>query len=55
MDGRWKTGSHHKRRKDEIEYDLNNVGIKKTGHRPWGWWKVVLGSKVHRGEGGQGG
>jgi len=26
MDGRWKTGRHHKR--DEIEYDLSSVGIK---------------------------
>jgi hypothetical protein len=28
MDGRWKRGRHRKRRRDEIEYDLNTVGIK---------------------------
>jgi hypothetical protein len=27
MDGRWKTGRHHKRRRDEIQYDLISVGI----------------------------
>lgn len=29
MDGRWKRGRHRKRRTDEIEYDLNTIGIKK--------------------------
>jgi hypothetical protein len=29
MDGRWKRGRHRKRRRDEIECDLNTVGIRK--------------------------
>jgi hypothetical protein len=55
MDRRWKRGRHHKRRRDEIEWDLNTMGIKETGQRPWGWRKVVLESKVRNGERGVGG
>jgi hypothetical protein len=40
VDGRWKRGRHRKRRRDEIERDLNT--LKKTGQRPQGWRKVVL-------------
>jgi hypothetical protein len=28
IDGRWKRGRRRKRRRDEIEYDLNTVGIR---------------------------
>jgi hypothetical protein len=52
IEGTRKRGRPSKRRKDEVEEDLNIMGIK-DGHAAARdrrkWWKTVLQAKVHNG------
>jgi hypothetical protein len=51
-EGTRKRGRPRKRRKDEVEEDLNIMGIKNeraAARDRRKWWKIVLQAKVHNG------